>query len=43
MRMSSTSDGASVPGDEAEADEPAPTRPLEAEVEVEVEVADRAP
>jgi hypothetical protein len=34
MRMSSTSEGASVPGNEAEADEPAPARPPEVEVEV---------
>jgi hypothetical protein len=36
--MSSTSDGASVPGKETEADESCPARPLEVEVEVEVEV-----
>jgi hypothetical protein len=37
MRMTSTSDGASVPGKEAAADAPAPARPLEVEVEVEVD------
>jgi hypothetical protein len=36
--MRSTSDGASVPGNEAVADEPATGRPLEVEVEVEVEI-----
>jgi hypothetical protein len=39
MRMRSTSDGASVPGNEAAADEPAPARTLEVEVEVDLTLA----
>jgi hypothetical protein len=34
--MSSTSDGASVPGKEAAADELCPARPLEVELEIEI-------